>query len=293
MLRYARVRFMCKWGEEGKRMGSPLAWRDELEKAFRRVACILPRQDCAQCVVRSRCAYSGFFMPDGRSGDSSRPPLPLAFVFPEAVDAEGFFSLEMTLLHPWVGRLPYWLFALSQMKRNRRRPFQVLQGEEWTGEGWERFYNGEEETLEKVVEAKEPCGLSLRGEELMLRWIRPGRLLRNGRPLVDLGFRDLVEALLRRVGALERFYGQGNAFPKGDLMEKAKLVSLEPLGLRWVERHRFSRRQQGSVALGGLMGSMLLRGDIEPFGKILALGRDLGVGKGTGLGLGRYEVAAP
>lgn len=294
MLRYARVRFWCRWGEEARRIYSPLLWRDDIERALQKTACILPRQDCAECVVYSRCLYAGIFMPNGKPGGKGEStPLPFAFLFPEDSDTQGFFSLEITLLHPWVQRLPYWLFALGRMKRNRRRPFHVLYGEEWTGHGWERFYNGEEESVERVVQARGPAALDLRSGEVMLRWVRPGRLLREGKPMMPFGFVQLMEALCRRVGALERVYGDGCVAKSRDLVEKSRDVKFEPCGLRWVEQHRFSRRQKNSVALGGYMGAMLLKGDLEPFGEILALGRDLGVGKGTGLGLGRYETVAP
>lgn len=294
MLRYARVRFWCRWGEEARRIHSPLVWRDDLERALQKTACILPRQDCEECVVSSRCLYAGIFVPNRKSGKKGEStPLPVAFMFPEGSDTEGLFSLEITLLHPWVQRLPYWLFALGRMKRNPKRPFHVLYGEEWTGRGWERFYDGEEESVERVVQARGAVAPELRSGEVMLRWVRPGRLLRLGKPMAPFGFVELVEAICRRVGALERAYGDGAWAGSRDLVESSRNVKFEPRGLRWVEQHRFSRKQKNSVALGGFMGAMLLKGDLEPFGEILALGRDLGVGKGTGLGLGRYEVDTP
>jgi len=297
MLRYARLRFLCTWEEGKRRIHSPLHWREDLEMALRRVACILPRQDCGECIVKARCTYRGLFLPEEHSGgvrrERSRAPLPFALVFPEKADPSGRFTLELTLLQPWLERLPYWLFALGRLKRSKNHPFEIMQGEEWTGLGWERFYDGKEESVERVVRARGPVVPDLRAGELMLRWVRAGRLLRAGKPMAPLGFPELVEALSRRIRVLERAYGEGGWSGGRELVEKAREVICEPRGLRWVERHRLSRRQKTSVALGGFMGAMLLKGDLEPFGEMLALGRDLGVGKGTGLGLGRYELCEP
>ncbi len=91
MLRYARVRFWCRWGEEARRIYSPLLWRDDIERALQKTACILPRQDCAECVVYSRCLYAGIFMPNGKPGGKGEStPLPLPSCFPRIPTPKDF-----------------------------------------------------------------------------------------------------------------------------------------------------------------------------------------------------------
>ncbi len=294
MLRYARLRFSCQWLDNARRIHSPLHWRDDLESALCKVACVLPRQDCGQCIVRSRCTYVGLFRPalvcEGSNDKRTEPPMPFSLMFPESSDHEGRFQLELSLLQPWVDRLPYWIFALTRMGKSKLHPFVVLEGEQWAHGGWECFYDGRKEALEKEVQARAPCLPELTGG-VLLRWLRPGRFFREGKPLTRPSFPDLVEALQRRIRNLQTWYGDGDILSPRELLEKAGEVSWRAMGLRWVERHRRSRRQGSTVALGGLMGEIFLEGNLEPFLELLALGRDLGVGKGTALGLGRYELA--
>ncbi len=293
-MRYARVRLRCRWEERERRIRSPLHWRDDLERAVRRVACILPRQDCTGCIVRGRCTYAGLFLSDSPSfeeiGANEPGPLPFSLLFPEPEGQEEEFQLEIALLGLWVDRLLYWLFAVERMGKDSRHPFRVEGGDEWAGGPWLPFYDGGSGTLMRAVEARGPYPVPA-GKSLELRWIRPGRLMRRGRPALPLDFEGVVAAILRRAAALCRTYGEGQMpWDRQGLMKKAREVRVTPMGLRWEERHLYSRRQGQSVAVGGFLGGMLLEGPLEPFGELLALGRDLGVGKGTALGLGRYDL---
>ncbi|MEJ5375382.1 MAG: CRISPR system precrRNA processing endoribonuclease RAMP protein Cas6 [bacterium] len=293
MLLYARLRFRAQWLEEERRIRSPLHWRDDLEMALKKVACILPRQECGECFLLQKCIYTGLFKPDlrGVQGDwgGTQIPLPFSLLLPQQSNGSGKFELELTLLDPWVDRLPYWLFALNLMGKNKAHPFKIILGEEWTGKEWKAFYDGEQDALERAVLPRRPEPLVLKGVT-KLRWIRPGRIFSLGRPQTKLSFRGLVEALCRRAKLLDKYYGKGEPLSFQGLLEMASKVASDSLGLRWVERHHCSRRQNTTVALSGLLGEMLLEGDLQPFGELLALGRDLGVGKGTALGLGRYEI---
>lgn len=297
MLRYARVRLRCRWEDPGKRIRSPLHWRDDLERAMQGIACILRRQRCEECIVRARCTYAGLFLGHGapsEKGSEKYPWLhPFSFVFPAPGGDEERFQVEVTLVGKWVERLPYWLLALERMGRGRGHPFHVEEGEEWAEGQWITFYDGEARALLRAVEQRAPFPLVL-GERVELRWIRPGRLLREGRPAIPLDFEKMFVAVHRRVQGLWRWYGEGDVSWDGRrLLRAARDVRLTPLGLRWEEHHLYSRRQKQSVAVGGLMGGMLLEGPLAPFGELLAMGRDLGVGKGTALGLGRYELCEP
>lgn len=293
MLRYARVRFLCRWDGE-RRIRSSLHWRADLETALKRVACILTRQVCNECIVVERCTYTGLFHPqDFHSNKKYRQgevPLPFATMFPEeGTTMSDTFSLEVTIVGPWVDRLPYWIIGIERLGKSKNHPYSVRFGEVLTDEGWKVFWDGDQRAIVDKVDAGGPVVPRL-GESVTITWIRPVRALRTGRPLTAMNFEDLIFAILRRIKALESYYGKGPVSDFQDLLDKVKDIKCEPKELMWVEDHRFSRRQRRSVSLSGLVGSMVLRGKLEPFGELLALGRDLGVGKGTALGLGRYEI---
>ena len=46
-------------------------------------------------------------------------------------------------------------------------------------------------------------------------------------------------------------------------------LSVRAEGLRWFDWGRYSQRQQQEMQLGGLLGSVLLQGDLAPFAQLL------------------------
>ena len=58
----------------------------------------------------------------------------------------------------------------------------------------------------------------------------------------------------------------------------------------WVDWKRYSRRQRRKMNLGGVVGEMTYRGDLEPFWPLLLLGQLVHVGKATVFGNGQYEL---
>jgi len=53
---------------------------------------------------------------------------------------------------------------------------------------------------------------------------------------------------------------------------------------------RYSNRQRQEMDLTGLVGEVILRGDLAPFHEFLALGELLHLGKNATFGLGRYHL---
>lgn len=60
--------------------------------------------------------------------------------------------------------------------------------------------------------------------------------------------------------------------------------------LRWFDWVRYSSRQKTRIALGGVVGTFTLRGDLTPLTPYLIAGRDFHVGKSAVLGMGKYEI---
>ena len=62
--------------------------------------------------------------------------------------------------------------------------------------------------------------------------------------------------------------------------------------LRWHDCKRWSQRQQASMKLGGLVGRLVLEGDLAPFASLLGAAEVVHVGKGATFGLGQVVVEA-
>ena len=134
------------------------------------------------------------------------------------------------------------------------------------------------------------------GEQATLHFHTPLRLQVQGKPARagQLTARDLLIALARRHQLLRDVH-LGAAAPQYDfknLVEKAQAIELQAQDLRWFDWGRYSQRQQQEMQLGGLLGSVQLRGDLAPFAELLHLGQWLHVGKNATMGLGGYRLAA-
>ena len=56
---------------------------------------------------------------------------------------------------------------------------------------------------------------------------------------------------------------------------------------------RYSARQETTMLMGGLVGSVTFEGSLAEFLPFLELGELIHVGKGTVMGLGQYRLQAP
>ncbi len=70
----------------------------------------------------------------------------------------------------------------------------------------------------------------------------------------------------------------------------AENISIETDNLQWRDWERYSTRQAVRMKMGGLIGDIGYKGNIEPFMSILQAGEILHVGKGTSFGLGKYVL---
>lgn len=125
----------------------------------------------------------------------------------------------------------------------------------------------------------------------------PVRMKRNGSPARDLLYRDLLAAVLRRASLMAFHHGEGAAdkgewTPPRAILEEADGVSAVASSLKWVEGERFSARQERTMPLGGLVGTLSFSGVPATHHPWLHLGAMLGLGHGATFGLGEMRWKA-
>jgi CRISPR-associated endoribonuclease Cas6 len=107
-------------------------------------------------------------------------------------------------------------------------------------------------------------------------------------------FDMLARNLLRRIQLLSAFYCGGPLrVDFKELIEKSKEVKVSDSRIHWEQLTRFSFRQEKTVSMGGVSGSIQFSGDIGPFMPFLRIGEYLHVGKSTAFGLGKIKVTHP
>jgi CRISPR/Cas system endoribonuclease Cas6 (RAMP superfamily) len=125
--------------------------------------------------------------------------------------------------------------------------------------------------------------------ELTLNFVTPTRL-KYGNHLCDAPeFHVLFRNLARRISLLAYFHCGGKWEDSlEDEVKMAESVKTVRNGLEWRDWRRYSNRQEEEMYLGGFVGRLGFRGNLEPFWPYLVLGSYLHIGKGATFGLGRY-----
>jgi len=132
---------------------------------------------------------------------------------------------------------------------------------------------------------------TLASGSVALRFLTPTHLVRDGDPVRVPEFAALARALLRRLTVLALFHG-GEA-PSGLfalLARHAEGVRLVSWQGEWRDWERYSARQDRRMTFGGLVGTAVYEGDVEPFLPYLVYGQAVHAGKRCTFGEGRYRV---
>ncbi len=123
----------------------------------------------------------------------------------------------------------------------------------------------------------------------------PTRLIEAGRLVKPEGFqlRTLVARLLERLDALGTRYGAGptGADPAA-LVRQAATVRVVERRLGWRDLFRASGRHGRLLPMGGLVGEVVLEGDLAPLLPWLVWGTLVHVGKDAAMGNGALALAA-
>lgn len=159
---------------------------------------------------------------------------------------------------------------------------------------WHTLYDGASQKLTAVPEPllanhKQP---KTKLNNLTIEFITPTRLKFNGEYGMEFNFRMLVFKMIRRILELAHFYVPEEAinWEFGDLLDTANDVNINHSHLHWVDLKRYSSRQRTEMKLGGLVGTVSLQGELNPFLPLLQTSEILHVGKATTFGLGKVRI---
>lgn len=281
--------------------------------SFRKVCCVLQQQDCADCTLNQACAYAYIFETPKTTGldiqhQAANYPHPFIIEPPDnretQIRAGERLVFSLVLLGKGIDFLPYFVFAFHQLGQmglgKGRGKFRLNQvtfpaGAEITEEI--RIYDHQSQTLNSdfvVSEWDRLLAFTAANcpEQLTLRFTTPTRILQHGRTLTQLPFDLFMRTLFRRLSLLGRIHcGHPWELPYGELIAlAAQSVETAATHLRWVDWERYSTRQHQHMKLGGFVGEVTYRGNLQPFLPFILLGEATHVGKNTTFGLGRFLV---
>lgn len=271
--------------------------------ALRAASCMTRQKTCDACPLLTTCPYASVFETRPPAGGHalqkfSQVPHPYVIEPPQWGErdyaaGEGL-SFHLVLAGRALDQLALILWAFA-------RAFQRGVGR---GDGTARLervvhLGAVDETLvlagpgdSLVSHDTVPPIAPIRGETCTLVFETPLRLQVDGRRATaeEHTPRRLLMALVRRIALIHEFHGgRPLALDFTALGAAAEGLKSEK-NLRWRDWTRYSSRQQQKMALGGVVGTWNLAGDLAPFLPFLHLGQWLHVGKEATFGLGGYRL---
>ena len=319
-LRLAQFRFVLRTEttiQLPRNKGSAL--RGAFGGVFKRMVCLQPPdhpRECDVCPLRRECAYGTVFenaLPEGVEPLRGYDHIPHPYVFRPPLDGKRVYlrgdtlEFDLILIGRAIPMAPYFLASfleLGEIGLGRRRGrynleavfgVQLMTGETeliYTEGGGLRDWDGGM-TPDTIQRAAAQLQKQMTDDALGVEFITPTRLISGGRRAESLPFSVLARALLRRVSGLCYFHCHQRLEADFTLLvRRAEAVGHRSIGLRWGDWERYSSRQKQRVPMGGLLGRVEYRGEMEPFLPYLLLGTWLHVGKATTFGNGRYCLCA-
>lgn len=265
--------------------------RGGLGYSLRRLVCINPRAVCATCLVRGNCLFAVMYPPPSGSGAPTVAPYALhALVGADACT----LTLGITLFGPMLPMarlLAFSLIRLGSEGVGKERIRFAVQSVRNRADGRE-LYDGRDRLDEPSVRDLRVSLAADTGETFCRVYVTgPLMLVRDGVPIQNIGFTDLVRAIYLRARNLERAFGDSADDDLPEALRLSNAVAAEQYELRWMRRERYSTRQRSVHAAGGLTGTVAFRGALGRFSTLLNIGAWTGIGKHTTFGCGRYHLA--
>lgn len=280
---------------------------------FRRSVCAYPQlPPCADCLLKQRCAYPPIFEPTPPADSEvlrTHSDIPRPFVLMPPTDRRTTYAagdplaFDLILIGSAIESLPYFIVTfqrLGEIGLGRTRAKYNL--EEVTDQNLQSGIRTPLLQAGAIVTPTLPPGaaatqiyraqLPVAGRQATLTFETPTALKHQDR--IGQGappFHVLIRTLLRRVSSLSYFYGgQQWAIDYRGWIARAESVDVAAAKVQWVNRSRYSTRQQQRTDLSGIIGRVTYRGDLAPFLPFLQLGGLVHVGKNAVFGNGRYRV---
>jgi len=310
-MKYGKYHFFCVMKNDAylpQYKGS--TFRGVFGRALKKVVCALKQQECSQCLLKQRCIYALAFETSislKNTPQSSRiasPPHP--FVLEPPLTTKTKFSkgdlldFNLLLFGEMNNSLPYFIYAFDQMgkigigKKNEGKRGRFILKEvkgnncviyAATDKKMHNITKPEVLSIDNTTCTVEPKAC------LKLTLKTPLRLKFENRLKADLPFHVLVRSMLRRISSLFNCYGKGE--PPLDyrgLVQRAASVKTFDSNLKWFDWCRYSSRQNKSMLMGGMTGSVTYKGNIAEYLPVVELCEKVHLGKQTSFGLGQIRA---
>ncbi len=271
--------------------------------ALKRTVCVMRLRECTGCTLEHACLYTTIFetRPNPevalmRNYQRAPHPFLLAVAPPREELARretgGALQVNVRLFGDAARAAPFVLKAFEEAGRTgfgaARTPHELT-----------RVTGADGATLWQTGATFRPLRPDTAQPAPVARWskwrfISPVRLKKDGKLVgaAELQAADLCMSVVRRLGLLAGFFGEGTASLDFQALKlAAEKASIVGKSLQWRELRRYSSRQSMELAMGGLTGELTLdHGGDEALAQVLAWAPVLHVGKAATMGLGEVMI---
>lgn len=280
-------------------------WRGLFGQSLKRAVCVTREPECQSCLLYRSCVYSYIFETP-RPNHADRMRLYQSVPHPFIISPDGKtsiqcgekFSVTVTLLGRAVDNLPYTVHAFREggklgLGRNKGHyELESVLQESFIGSNqWQPILVNHTslKTLPTKMTVIPPAS-----DQVTLRLITPLRLRVNNRYINEstLAFQYFFDSLLRRISMLSYFHeGIDLKLDYVSLSSRAKQIAFHKKNIEWKDLTRYSSRQNTTMKMSGLVGSLEINNaDLPLFWPLLWMGQWTHVGKFTVMGLGQYAI---
>lgn len=307
---YGTYRFFCVFENDASLphyKGS--TFRGVFGRALKKVVCALKKQECDQCLLKQRCIYALVFetsvtLKMSEDSRTASPPHPFIIEPPLTTETKflkgSSFNFNLLLFGKINNSLPYFIYAFDQMGKigigkkinGVRSKFKL----EKVKNGSSCIYSAAEQKLNttnklEILSVDKPEDPSDQKISLKLICETPLRLKFENKLKANLPFHVLVRAMLRRASSLLNCYSAGE--PPLDyrgLVRRAASVQTRDSSLKWFDWRRYSFRQNKSMLMGGITGSIIYEGNLQEYLPMIEFCEKVHLGKQTSFGLGKIKA---
>lgn len=280
-------------------------FRGAFGNSLKRAVCVTRNKDCHTCLLFSRCIYAQSFEAQTalKSRTDKSPTIPPPYIIEPPLESKtqystgDEFNFSLILFGRTNDALPYFIYAFEIMGEigigkkidgNLRGTFtldSVLQNKSIVYD-----------SISKKVQPVSPTDLEYSDKieesasSIKIKFLTPLRLKHHNELSSELPFHLLVRGMLRRISSLFENFGDGEpAIDYRQLVQRAEQVQTADSTLRWHDWERYSNRQENSMMMGGVVGSITYSGELTDYLPLLKLSQKLHIGKQTSFGLGKFE----
>lgn len=259
-------------------------WRGGFGEALRFLACFYRWEptDCINCDKTQICFYYIYFESDKPHPYIMHPALDSKEVYKKTEE----INFNIVLIGEAIRHADKFIKTMDELGR---RGIGAKRG---------RFFI-KNVSRDKIVTFENFLNYRLDPvETILIELLTPLKIKEEGVGIYynDLSFKTFFKILIKRIINLNNLYCNGMSFDKEEvefekehLLEMAESVEAKTY-TEWKDYRRFSSRQKKQMKIGGQIGVIELKGELQLFYPYLKLGEIIGVGQNTTSGFGRYKI---